>query len=211
MIYPYTHKVFSKCEIDASNECFITTDCCPEVVECKYTGVPLACSEVDLTLPINDIIQFMDNEICVLKQQLLDCQNSLTTTTTTTVAPPTTTTTTTLVGPTTTTTTSSTSSTTTTTTTSVESTTTTSTTTDGPTTTTSTTTATPTTTTTTTLGACIQFEADGGISGGTINYIDCTGELQVESILGGEIFGFCGIEGSVTAGGTVNIAIIGPC
>lgn len=236
MGYPYLHKLFSNC-VPKPSECN-TQPCCEEEKECKYTGVPLACSDVDLTLPINDIIQYLDNQICLLQDQvniltgeLEECNNSPTTTTTTTVVVEETTTTTTTIGvieetTTTTTTTEFIEETTTTSTTTIleETTTTTSTTLESSTTTTTTiqetttttTTVLPeeTTTTTTSLWntSCIEYEASGGISGGEVNYVDCNGREQMVFVNDGVLFPFCAFEGSVfVMSGTVVVAIIGPC
>jgi hypothetical protein len=132
------------------------------------------------------------------------------TTTTTTTLEPTTTTTTTLEPTTTTTTTLE--PTTTTTTTTLEPTTTT-TTTVAPTTTTTTTILPSTTTTTTTenLGDCVEVSADGGISGGTVNYKDCSGVDQSVVLAPEEVQNFCGLSLTFTETGTANIFIIGPC
>jgi hypothetical protein len=136
------------------------------------------------------------------------------TTTTTTVEPSTTTSTTTVVEPTTTTTTTVLEPTTTTTSTTSEPTTTTTTTTIfGQVTTTTSTTDNNTTTTTTTITGlpCIDYELNGGISGGTVNYIDCLSQPQQINLIQSQVERICALEGTVTAGGTVDILIIGIC
>jgi hypothetical protein len=58
---------------------------------------------------------------------------------------------------------------------------------------------------------CIEFFADGGIGGGTVNYIDCSGNPQSFTVAPEEISqNYCGILGSILAGGTT-ISIVGPC
>ena len=311
MPYPYLHKIFSSCTpVNCEpKQC----DCCDET-PLTYTGVNLACSGIETNMELNEVVQLLDNQICLLKEQIqtltndletccntttttttsiisttttttteallcyfytivsqavtnvfvswIDCNNQPqevelgsfgdsievcalldsvngfgggyivtggivqcidgTTSTTTTVLEPTTTTTTTELVPTTTTTTTNEPTTTTTTTEGVGTTTTTttlggttSTTTtifgEGTTTTTSSTSSTTSTTTTSIPQACIDFELDGGISGGTVNYTDCLLQPQQITLVQSQIERICALEGTVSAGGTVDVLIIGIC
>lgn len=80
-----------------------------------------------------------------------------------------------------------------------------------PTTTTTTTTVEPTTTTTTTVSECVEFFADGGVGGGTVNYNDCLGNPQSFTVAPEEISQtYCGLENSISDGGTT-ISIVGLC
>jgi hypothetical protein len=167
-------------------------------------------------LPFFSLYYLKDNEVVTNVQSQIvnlgtecsvDGECGPTTTTTTTLEPTTTTTSTSSSSTTTTTTTLEP---TTTTTTTVEPTTTT--TSSSSTTTTTTTTIAPTTTTTTTpTSECVEFFANGGISGGTVNYNDCLGNPQSFTVGAEEISNnYCGISSSISAGGTT-ISIIGPC
>ena len=163
----------------------------------------------DLMIITEDITNINNQlEICCPQTTTTTSSSTSTSTTTTSTSSSTTTTTTTI--PPTTTTTSSSTSTSTSTTTSTSTSTTTTTTTIAPTTTT-TTTVEPTTTTTTTVSECIEFFADGGVGGGTVNYNDCLGNPQSFTVAPEKISEtYCGISDSISAGGLL-IGIVGSC
>ena len=62
-----------------------------------------------------------------------------------------------------------------------------------------------------TTGECIEFNADGGIGGGTVNYNDCFGNPQSFTVGPEEISqNYCGLSDSISEGGTL-INILGSC